>query len=49
MAKIFYLFVHEVAVLISDIAMVINSNWLWERGGNLECWADLKLVKGEDQ
>lgn len=47
MAKIFYLFVHEVAVLISDIAIAINSDWLWERGGNLECWADLKLVGKE--
>lgn len=47
MRKIGYLFVHEVALLISDIAMFLKWDWLWERGGNLECWADLKLVKGK--
>ena len=44
MRKIGYLFVHEMALLISDIAIIIKSDWLWERGGALELWADMKLT-----
>lgn len=45
MARIWYLYVHEVALFVSDIAMLFKSNWLFERGGNLELWADEHLTK----
>ena len=39
MRKIWYLYVREVALFISDMA-----EWAWEKGGNLECWVDTKLA-----
>lgn len=47
MKKIGYLFVHEMALFISDIARYVCKlgDWLWEKGGNLEGWADMKLVE----
>lgn len=47
MRKIGYLFVHEMALLMSDVAMILKWDWLWEKGGNLELWADLKLAGKE--
>ena len=47
MIKIWYLFVHEIALGISDMGMLLRSNWLFERGGNLELWADDKLYELE--
>jgi len=43
MKKIGYLYVHEMAMLISDVAQAVRWGWLWEQGGRLELWADTKL------
>ena len=43
MKKIWFMYVHEIALFISDVGMALNSNWLWEKGGNLELWADEML------
>lgn len=43
MKKIWYLYLHETALFISELAMTLNWRWLWERGGALELWADEKL------
>lgn len=39
--------IHSLALGISSLAERISifSEWLWERGGNLECWADEKMAE----
>lgn len=47
MKKIGYLFVYEMGLFVTDIGRYVCKlgDWLWEKGGNLEYWADTKLMK----
>jgi len=36
--------VHWCALRISDVGMLLRSDWLFERGGALELWADEYMV-----
>lgn len=38
-------FLHKLSLLMSNLAEVINNQWLWEKGGNFEYWCDVKYFQ----